>query len=231
MIMLGRLLRTVGATAMLVAGAAATANAEEVVRIGGGLAMLNLPAGKPTAGLVLLPGGDGHIGIDESGGIRRQVNWIVRTRASYRGARMASLLLDAGVGVGQAMDVMRRRTGRVVLVAMSRGSLKVPGALAQRPSGVVFASSMLSAVRGSLGSPSALPPTLIVHHRRDECRVTHADDVAPFQQWAGGKVRVRWIDGGAEPRGRRCGPRHYHGFVGREGAVVAAIVAFARTLR
>ncbi len=118
-----------------------------------------------------------------------------------------------------------------MLVAMSRSSTKVPGALSYNPDGVVLASSMLSTVQGSLWSASSLPPTLVLHHRRDECRVTHAADVEPFAQWAGSKVRVRWIDGGSAPSGRICGGQHWHGFPGRESAVVGAIIGFAKGVR
>lgn len=209
----------------------APAQAEQVVQIGGGRAILTLPAGRPSVGLILLPGGDGDIGIDDEGGIARQGNWIVRTRGAYRSAGMASLLLDAGADVGSAMAYMRRIAPRVILVAMSRGSTRVPGALSLRPDGVVFAASMLTTVRGALWSPEMLPPTLVVHHRRDECRITHHADVEPFAQWAGPRVRVRWIDGGSAPSGRICGGQHWHGFPGRESAVVAAIIGFARGVR
>ncbi len=64
----------------------APAQAEEVVQIGGGRAILNLPAGRPSVGLILLPGGDGAIGIGDDGGIDRQGNWIFRTRGAYRSA-------------------------------------------------------------------------------------------------------------------------------------------------
>ncbi|MGL5445798.1 MAG: alpha/beta hydrolase [Rhabdaerophilum sp.] len=207
------------------------AQAEEVVQIGGGRAILNLPAGRPSVGLILLPGGDGAIGLGDDGSIDRQGNWIVRTRGAYRSAGMASLLLDAGADVGSALTYMRRIAPRVVLVAMSRGSTKVPGALNYNPDGVVFASSMLSTVRGSLWSASSLPQTLVLHHRKDQCHVTHFADVEPFAQWAGSKVRVRWIDGGSAPSGRMCGGQHWHGFPGRESAVVGAIIGFARGVR
>lgn len=104
----------------------ASAQAEEVVQIGAGRAILNLPVGRPSVGLILLPGGDGDIGIGDDGSIDRQGNWIVRTRGAYRSAGMASLLLDAGADVGSAMAYMRRITPRIVIVAMSRGSTKVP---------------------------------------------------------------------------------------------------------
>ncbi|CAN1546826.1 hypothetical protein MCEMSEM23_02001 [Rhabdaerophilaceae bacterium] len=41
------------------------AQAEEVVQIGGGRAILNLPARRPSVGLILIPGGDGAIGVGD----------------------------------------------------------------------------------------------------------------------------------------------------------------------
>ncbi len=35
------------------------------------------------------------------------------------------------------------------------------------------------------------------------------------------------IDGGSAPSGRICGGQHWHGFPGRESAVVGAIIGFA----
>ena len=90
---------------------------------------------------------------------------------------------------------------------------------------------MLSTVQGSLWSASSLPSTLVLHHRRDECHVTHAADVEPFAQWAGSKVRVKRIDGGSATSDRICGGQHWHGFPGRGRAVIGAIIGFARDVR
>jgi hypothetical protein len=75
---------------------------------------------------------------------------------------------------------MRQVAPKVVLVAMSRGSTRVPSALSAGPDAIVFTSSMLDHVRQTVGSASALPPTLVIHHRRDDCHVTHYDMVPPF---------------------------------------------------
>ncbi len=224
----GRVLRVLG---VLLVGGAMSAHAEEVVQIGGGRGLLNLPAGAPDVGLILMPGGDGEIGIGKGGGIKKDTNWVVHTRDKYLASGMASLLLDAGTDISQAIAFMRQKTKRVVLVAMSRGSTRVPPALADKPDGIVFASSMLSTVRGQLGAPANLPPMLVVHHRGDTCKVTHANDVPAFLKWAGSKAKMVWIDGGSAPAGRDCGGQHYHGFVGRENDVVAAIVAYAGALK
>lgn len=214
--------------------APAVARAEEVVDLGGffggGKALLNKPAGKARAGLVLLTGGDGYIGIGTDGSVERSGNWIVRTRAAYARSGIASITLDGGADPNKAIELMRTLAPRVVVVAMSRGALKVPGTLSARPDGIVFASAMLDGARPSLGDPASLPPTLIIHHRQDSCRVTLPESAVTFQQWAGARARLLWIDGGSSS-GDACQARSYHGFIGREGAVVAAITSFAGSLR
>ena len=207
---------------------AASARAEEIVAFGERFALYNSPASRPAIGLILLPGGGGDIGISPSGAIKQQRNWIVRTRAAYAKSGIASLLLDSGIDLSDAFAFLRQRADRIVIVAQSRGSLKIPRALAYKPDAIVLTSSMLSTVQERIGGPDALPRTLVVHHRSDFCHVTHASDVASFAQWAGARVRVAWIDGGSEPKGRLCGANHYHGFVGREGEVVAAIAQFVK---
>jgi hypothetical protein len=140
------------------------ASAEEVVELGGGLfgggrALLNKPAGKARAGLVLLTGGDGYVGIGSGGDVARQGNWIVRMRGAYARSGIASILVDGNADPSKAIDLMRSIAPRVIVVAMSRGSLKIPGLLASRPDGVVFVSSMLDDVRATLSDASRLPPS------------------------------------------------------------------------
>jgi len=212
-----------------------TAQAEEVVDLGGsflgnGRALLNKPAGKARAGLVLLTGGDGYVGIGADGSVARNGNWIVRTRAAYVRNGIASITLDGGADPAKAVEYMRGIAPRVIVVAMSRGALKVADTLAARPDGIVFASSILDGARGMIGDPGRLPPTLIIHHRQDSCRLTLPDSAVTFQQWAGGKARLIWIDGGSST-GDPCQARAYHGFIGREGQVVSAITSFAGSLR
>lgn len=221
------------ATSLLLSATAA--RCEEVVDLGGGLfgggrALLNKPTGKPRAGLVLLTGGDGYIGIGSDGSVERSANWIVRTRDAYLGSGIASITLDANADPAKAVEYMRGIAPRVIVVAMSRGALKVAGTLPARPDGIVFASSMLDEARGMIGDPSRLPPTLIIHHRQDTCRVTLPESAAAFQQWTGGKARLLWIDGGSST-GNPCQARAHHGFIGREGQVVSAISGFAGSLR
>ncbi|QQS11244.1 MAG: alpha/beta hydrolase [Rhodospirillales bacterium] len=182
--------------AALVASLSAPSHAEQVVELPGGRALLNRPAGAASVGLVLLTGGDGQIGIGPGGRVQRGGNWIVRTRGAYAASGVASLLIDGDVDVGAAIAHMRAVAPRVMVVAMSRGALKVAPALAHRPDGVVFASAMLTDARVAIGDAARLPPTLVVHHQLDTCRVTAAGSVTPFLAWAGSRARVVWIDGG-----------------------------------
>ncbi len=208
---------------------------EQIIAIGsgffgGGRALLTMPRGRPSAVVILMPGGGGDIGLSDDGSIARDSNWIVRTRGSYAAAGIASLLLDAGADPSSAIRAMRQVAPKVVLVAMSRGSTRVPPALSAGPDAVVFTSSMLDHVRQTVGSPSALPPTLVIHHRRDDCHVTHYKMVQPFMAWASGRARLVWIDGGSS-RGNPCRGQSYHGFIGREGTVVSAVIRFVKGVR
>jgi len=206
--------------------------AEEVVTIGNARAILNKPA-KPRASVILVAGGDGFLNIDASGKIQRLAgNQLVRTRAQYVAHGVASLTVDIGVDLAAAVEYMRKIAQPVALVGTSKGTLRVAQAVAAgaRPNSVVFTSGFMQQVQGILGSPGALPATLVVHHRLDTCRFTLPDAVEPFKQWGGGKVRVVWMTGG-RTEGDPCEARAYHGFLGLDGQVVAAVAAFARSAR
>ena len=125
--------------------------------------------------------------------------------------------------------------GPVTLVGTSRGTQRAARGIAAgaRPARLVLTSGFLSEASGNsdnvmaiLGSPAALPPTLIVHHRHDECKFTAPAGVAPFLAWAKGKARVTWLDGGVSS-GNPCEARAHHGFNGIDAAVVSAVASFA----
>jgi hypothetical protein len=101
-----------------------------------------------------------------------------------------------------------------------------------RPDALVLTSGFLTNQSGSdknvaniLGSPAKLPPTLVIHHRQDGCRVTRPDGVDPFIKWSGGKARVVWLDGGANV-GDPCQAKAHHGFNGLDGRVVSLTAGF-----
>lgn len=227
----------------LTVGGAATprsAQAAEVrtsrVTAGGVSAVLLLPA-KPVASLILLTGGPGRVGIDEYGGVTSGGgNQLVRTRDAYAAKGFAVLVPDVGFDLSALVTTMAAIKRPVTVVGTSRGTQRAAKGLAAgaKPDRLVLTSGFLAPASGPddtvmsiLGDPSRLPPTLVVHHRSDGCRVTRPEGVEPFKQWAGSRVTVRWLDGGTS-EGNPCEAFAHHGFNGLDGAVVSAVAGFAR---
>lgn len=225
------MLRMILLLVTLLASLAVPARADEAVQLSGGYGLLNAPRA-PRAAVVLVPGGNGYLGIRPDGQFSALGgNQLVRTRKAYAAAGVASLVIDSGVSVASAVDYLRNRFRRpVTIVATSRGSLRIAAALAARPDGIAITAGFLDEVRRQIGSAGALPPTLIVHHRRDGCHLTPPSAVEPFKAWGGARVRVVWLDGGTD-QGHPCQARGYHGFAGLDGRVVGAVAAFARGRR
>lgn len=206
---------------------------QSTVSVGGVSAALLKPA-HPKGGIILLAGGSGNIGVGPNGAIAREGNQLVRTRAAYAARGFAVLVPDCCVDVAAAIQYMRS-FGRVTLVGTSRGAQRAGQAIAAgaRPDRLVLTSGFLSDASGGsdnvirmLGSPAALPPTLIVHHRQDACSKTLPAGVAPFLDWAKGKARVSWLDGGLS-KGDPCEAWAHHGFAGQDGQVVSVVAGFA----
>jgi hypothetical protein len=206
---------------------AAGAHSAELVDVGGP-ASLERPGRRPIGSIILMPGGDGYLGIAGDGSIGRlQGNQLIRTRGQYVRAGFAVLSLDASADPAQAVRLMRSVASPVVVVATSRGVSRAPRALAGQPDGLVLTSGMLDAFMASVGSPGALPRTLVVHHRRDGCAVTPPSAVERFAAWAGGRVSIVWLDGGTDA-GDPCQAAGHHGFAGLDGSVVSIVTRFAR---
>jgi hypothetical protein len=222
------------AACLLAAPAARAASIDQsTVKVGGVSAALLKPA-NPKGGIVLLAGSDGDIGVGPGGTIAREGNQLVRTRAAYAARGFAVLVPDCCADVAAAVQYMRS-FGKVTMVGTSRGTQRAAQGLAAgaRPDRLVLTSGFLSDASGdtdnvmkTLGSPAALPPTLVVHHRQDGCARTQPAGVAPFLDWAKGRARVTWLDGGRSV-GNPCRARSYHGFNGIDGQVVSAVAGFA----
>ena len=219
-----RLLAVAMAGAVL---ASTPASADRAVSVGGSWALLNKPA-SARASIILIPGGNGVLGVRPDGSFSSlRGNQLVRTRKAYLRHGIATLTIDRGVSVAAAVTYMRKVASPVYVVGTSRGTLRVPAALSAKPNGIVLTAGFLNDVRAQVGSAGALPRTLIVHHRKDGCRVTPPSAVQPFKAWGGAKVSVVWMDGGSD-RGNPCQARSYHGFNGLDARVVSTIAGFAR---
>jgi hypothetical protein len=208
--------------------------ADETVTIAGSRAVLIKPAA-PRASVILLPGGDGAIRAGEHGDIHGlQGNQLVRTRNAYAARGLAVLVADYNTDLKAAVDTMAAIKRPVTVIANSRGTQRAAEGIARgaRPDALVLTSGFLSPDSGSssnvmsiLGSPSALPRTLVIHHRNDSCKFTLPAGVEPFIKWSAGRARVSWLSGGAE-EGDPCEARGHHGFNGQDGQVVSLAAGF-----
>ncbi len=206
------------------------------VSVGGTTAALLKPS-KPRASIILLTGGDGYVSIDSKGDIpgRGSGNQLVRTREAYAKRGFAVLVPDSGYDLAALVTYMGQIKRPVTVAGTSRGTQRAARGISRgaRPDRLVLTSGFLSDDSGDrdnviniLGSPDALPPTLIVHHRQDGCSKTAPGGVAPFVTWSKGKARVTWLSGGS-PDGDPCDADSYHGFNGIDGQVVSAVSSFA----
>jgi len=228
------LVNCVGFAAIFAALAAAPAVADETVSIGGSRAVLIKPKA-PRASVILMPGGDGSIRAGEQGDIHGLMgNQLVRTRHAYAARGLAVLVVDANTNLGSAVDYMAAIKRPVTVIGTSRGTIRAAQGIAggARPDALVLTSGFLSPESGSgnnvmsiLGSPAALPRTLVIHHRQDSCRQTLPAGVEPFIKWSAGRARVSWVSGGKE-EGDSCEAFGHHGFNGLDGQIVGIAGSF-----
>jgi hypothetical protein len=228
------LLLAAAMAAAFASASAAAAPPAQTIDIDGSRAVLIRPA-HPHASVVLMPGSDGRIAAGPDGSIHRlKNNQLVRTRFAYAARDLAVLVVDADVDLAIAVNTMRKIKSPVTVIGTSRGTLRAAEGLADgaRPDALVLTSGFLTNDSGSdqnvaniLGSPARLPRTLVIHHRRDGCHLTRPAGVAPFIQWAQGKARVVWLDGGSNT-GNPCKGRAHHGFAGLDASVVSLAAGF-----
>ena len=183
-------------------------------------------------------------------------NHLVRTRQAYVRAGYAIFVPDMArdlrnasayrFGAAHASDLAavvaaaRAIGGPVFVIGTSRGSVSVVALFAKQsgplPDGVVISSGTLmdngrmrgAASAGDLGRIRV--PVLLLRHERDGCVASSPRDADRFKALLTGARSVEIVTfGGGGPRSGtadRCGPHHYHGFLGIEDQVVARTVAW-----
>jgi hypothetical protein len=121
------------------------------------MALLNKPA-TPSASLILIPGGDGHLGVNVDGsfsGLRD--NQLVRTREAYLAHGVATLTIDSGVNVAEAVAYMRK--------SPARWSWRAPAAAPSGCQARSLANPMGSFSRPASSTKSSRPLARPVHYR------------------------------------------------------------------
>lgn len=204
---------------------------------------------KPAAILVMLAGGDGTVGITDSGTIDRLAgNFLLRTRplwlaqgfaveilgapnnASLNGQRHTAAYADA---IGRAIDFARKRASAPVwLVGTSAGTTGAANGAARldgRVAGLVLTSSV---TRQSAGNETVFDadlgaitvPVLIVANQHDACAVTPPGDAPRIAAALSRSPRKEVVyvesDQISSPVCEAMAP---HGYLGIEAAVVQRI--------
>ena len=170
---------------------------------------------------VLMPGSSGIVPGD----------FLVRNEGRFRGAGIRTIMTTSPSSAAEAIAAETSQGRKIVIVGMSKGAVDVASALASgaRPTGAVFVSGIHSMVMATLGSPSRLPPTLVVHHSQDACRRTPPSDASSFVAWSGGKARMQWINTTGQPSANPCNAQGAHGFFRQDGPAVSAIIGFVKS--
>ena len=187
------------------------------VKVGGKNAKLDVPS-NAKASLVLLPGDAGLSDKDP----------LQRARMKYVEKGYAVLSIDQKTAIRAAMKFASETVRPVSIAAVSSGVRKLAVAIAApgfRAKKVVFVSGNLDSVRKIIDSPDILPPTLVLHHRKDRCAKTSPKQVDKFKEWGGSKVTVHWMVGGSNS-GDSCGPQSHHGLADLDDEVVNTITSF-----
>jgi hypothetical protein len=204
---------------------------------------------RPRAIVILLPGGDGVVGIDAAGRVGHGGNFLVRTRELWAGQGFAVVVMDAPDGrsligerhlpayadaVARAIAYARGRVAAPVwLVGTSQGSIAAASAAARLGprwvSGLVLTSSVSRLGRSGetvfdadLGAIAV--PVLVVADRGDTCAVSPPGDAARIVgALARSSRRQMLVVDSAEIRSVACEAMSPHGYLGIEPAVVQRI--------
>ena len=210
------------------------------------------PVGKPRGIVVLFAGGAGKLGFGKPRDGWRLGNFLVRSRHLFARAGFAVAVPDApsdrsrkGLlgwrgSAAHAKDIrgiverMKQRwPARAWLVGTSRGSISAANAGARLRGivGIVLTASVTEASRGRPGTIFDAPlvkisvPVLMVHHRRDACRVSPPAGAGQIlsRLRPGPARKTLLFDGGPPSQSNPCRGRSPHGFFGIEERVVGAI--------
>ncbi len=201
------------------------------------------------ATVVLLPGGNGSIGLTY--GFPVSSSFLVRSRDYFaaRGFNVAVLdkpsdtdNLDFNFRSGpdhledlrQVVAYLKNDENLPVwLVGNSRGTISATAAAIafgnEELAGIVLTSSITSWwKKGAVTSQNLKAiriPVLVVHHARDACRICKPGQASRIvEDLTNAPVKkLVMVEGGGPPSGKECTPTHWHGFVGMDQEVVRLI--------
>jgi hypothetical protein len=211
---------------------------------------------RPRATLVMLPGGTGDVGVRRDGDLRRDDNFVVRTRAAWVGRGYAVLIPDTIDGAnlrgarssshyGQVVDGLAayahsQAAGPVFLIGTSQGTIAAMNGAAHARQGLVAGLILTESVSmpGRLSTETVFNadpqdvrvPALVIANRDDACDVA-PPSMAPriiAAMTGSPSARLLMVGGGVQRSDKTCGSLSPHGYYGIEGQVIDAAVAWIR---
>jgi hypothetical protein len=214
------------------------ASSTTVERIGRTRAAIVLPDAKAIGSVILIPGGNTLLTIDDRGGTDSG-NFVIRTRQAYVDAGFAIAFLDDPSDLGPIIARMRAVARPVFLLGTSNGTavaaISAARLGADGPDGVVLTSTVTrgsglypySAASADFGRIAI--PVLFVDNRNDDCRASPPSGVAGLMARLPKGADVTRIEvSSARTTDDPCGPWAPHGYLGIESDVVAKIISWMR---
>lgn len=172
--------------------------------------------------VILVPGGEGD---------PKPIDFLMRNKSRFDNAGFKTAIGKSGREIGGLARSAQRNGQDVYIVAMSIGVLKSAHALGRgaMANAAVFFSGNYDRAKSSIGSPDNLPPTLLIHHRKDACPGTTPKNVEPFKAWSSGKVQnIVWIVSTGK-KSQPCGPVGAHGFFRKDNQPIDAAIQFIKS--
>jgi predicted alpha/beta-hydrolase family hydrolase len=207
-----------------------------------------------TATVILLPGGEGGIGL--KGGVPTSPNFLIRSRDLFT-AEGFNVVLVGRPSDRQDLDLAFRASGEYVedlrlviervsadlgkpvwLIGTSRGTVSAAAAAAALETPALAGIVLTSSVTYARDLPSVpvlrladiRVPMLVMHHKRDACKSCDPREAKQIIDRATGAPvkKLLIVDGGGGAHGDPCEPMHYHGYIGMEKEAVRSIADWIR---
>jgi pimeloyl-ACP methyl ester carboxylesterase len=219
---------------------------------------LLLSAQAPRGSVVLFPGADGDIHLDEGGTLEHASNFLVRVRMDFVAAGYNVAIVDSpsdqaslrdfrttpahAVDIKGVIAYLRTKNrGPVWLIGTSRGTVSATNAAARLreggPDGVVLTSTVTLSSSGAAQTSvyntdlaAIRVPVLILSHRSDGCPVTpmHASEELVAKLTGAPAVDFRTVSGGKPPESGACAPYSPHGYFGVEQQATSIIIPWMK---
>jgi pimeloyl-ACP methyl ester carboxylesterase len=223
--------------------------------------LLIQPNIKPVASVILFAGGHGRLALSPQGMEWGNGNFLVRNRERFAEKGFVVVLIDAPsdrpqglwdfrISAAHAEDIKQVITElkKVVdvpvwLIGTSMGTVSAANAAARLkeggPDGLVLTSTVTKESRLVTETVNRVRlkdiriPTLVVHHKRDECAVTPYELAVALTKslTQAPKKELLTFTGGDPSILDPCEPMSHHGFLGLDAEVVAAIASWIKVVQ